>query len=170
LQRDTEVAELKSQIEIAEARVTELEHRLANRQTEAHVLKKALDQYKHQIANLTQELDILRGRMKKAGIIQEAHSILPHTSPSNAGSRDETLKAFAAEKARMDASEAELELSEGTKSASDATLTSTTARKVDVGADTGDDKATEEKALTDRDAQLRAKAEAEVAASTRAIN
>ena len=57
-------------------KVAEFERRLSHRQTEAHTLKKALFQYKHQIANLSQEIEIQRQRMMKAGIIQEAHSII----------------------------------------------------------------------------------------------
>ncbi len=175
MQRDRQILELKTQLEAAEARAGELERRLSNRQTEAHVLKKALDQYKHQIANLTQELDILRGRMKKAGLIQEAHSVLPHSNSSttDSGSGDETLKAFAAEQARMVASEAELGLqSKAEDGDGSGTALGTAARKIGMGdgADSkeSDDMNSAELGASARDALQRAKAEAEAAAATKA--
>lgn len=168
------MSELKSLLETAEARVAELERRLSNRQAEAHVLKKALDQYKHQIANLTQELDILRGRMKKAGIIQNAHSVSLHSASigggdaAGNGSGDETLKAFAAEQAKLVASEEEEEVGFNSTEVDidndDASIIlDNPARKV-VGATTA---ASDDNAPL-RESLQRAKAKAEAAAATKA--
>ncbi|KAH7624103.1 hypothetical protein Ndes2526B_g01358 [Nannochloris sp. 'desiccata'] len=173
-ERDGQVSELKSLLETAEARVAELERRLSNRQAEAHVLKKALDQYKHQIANLTQELDILRGRMKKAGIIQNAHSVSLHSASigggdaAGNGSGDETLKAFAAEQAKLVASEEEEEVGFNSTEVDidndDASIIlDNPARKV-VGATTA---ASDDNAPL-RESLQRAKAKAEAAAATKA--
>jgi hypothetical protein len=143
------------------------------------VLKKALDQYKHQIANLTQELDILRSRMRKAGIIQDAHSVLPHSATNggiggDSGSGDETLKAFEAEQARMVESEAKLGLQSKAENGIEAgsgtgTGISNGSRKVVAGND-ADSLDSDSTNASSRDSLQRLKAEAEAAAATRAIN
>ena len=176
MQREAQLTELQSHLEAAEARVTELERRLSNRQTEAHVLKKALDQYKHQIANLTQELDILRSRMKRAGLIQEAHSVLPHSNVSGNGviagaveSGDETLKAFEAEQARMVASEEELGLHSRIVDADEGDNSMDSRKAAKTMTDDANLNSNEVENTSSRDALLRVKAEEEAAAATRAL-
>jgi len=170
LQREKEAKELKSVLKVAEARVAELERRLSNRQAEAHVLKKALYQYKHQIANLTQELDILRKRMKKAGIIQEARSVLPHSATADGvdGMGDDKLKASAAKKAKLGGAEEELgfENTSNDGDSDDARIINNAARKGAEGA-TKNEAASENNASS-RESLQRAKAEAEAAAATQA--
>jgi uncharacterized coiled-coil protein SlyX len=177
LQSEGQVRELKSLLKVAEARVAELERRLSNRQAEAHVLKKALDQYKHQIANLTQELDILRGRMKKAGLIKEAHSVLPHSATDggaggmgNDSGEDTFTKAFAAEQARMVDSEKDLGFKDTSNDFEDdgaRSITNNSARKV-VRGTTTDEAASDDHNASSRESLQRAKAEAEANAATQA--